>query len=251
MHWRWAAASQIGTSHLRLGTALQDAARCFVVGPNGTTICAMVCDGAGSAQYGGHGARLVCRTFEIELRRYFAATTTQPTDEELWNWVDAARDRMALAAEKRSIARQAFASTLVLLVVSGDETLVVHIGDGAVVTRDLQQSWRALSWPENGEYASTTYFVTDEPSPKLRISRSLEKFDAYAVFSDGIETIALDQRLSVPHAPFFRSMIAAVDGELSAGKSRALSNALASFLGSESVCAKTDDDKSLVLVSAR
>ena len=108
----------------------------------------MVCDGAGSAQYGGQGARLVCRTFEIELRRYFAATTTQPTDEELWNWVDAARDRMAVAAEKRSIARQAFASTLVLLVVSGNETLVVHIGDGAVVARDLQQSWRALSWPK-------------------------------------------------------------------------------------------------------
>jgi hypothetical protein len=211
----------------------------------------MVCDGAGSAQYGRQGANLVCRTFEIELRRHFVATATQPTDDVIWAWLDAARDRIAHAAEKRFVSRQAFGSTLVLLIASPNEILVAHIGDGAVVARDAQQNWTALSWPENGEYASTTYFVTDDPSPKLRVCRFVEKFDGYAIFSDGIEAIALDLQSSTPHAPFFRSMISAVDKELVPGKSRILSNALNDFLNSERVCAKTDDDKSLILVSTR
>jgi hypothetical protein len=211
----------------------------------------MVCDGAGSAPYGRQGANLVCRTFEIELRRHFVSTATQPTDEVIWAWVDAARDRIAHAAEKRLVTRQAFASTLVLLIASSNEILVAHIGDGAVVARDVHQNWTALSWPENGEYASTTYFVTDDPFPKLRMCRYAEKFDGYAIFSDGIESIALDIKTSSPHAPFFQSMISAVDEESAAGKSRMLSAALNDFLSSERVCAKTDDDKSLILVSAR
>jgi hypothetical protein len=155
-----------------------------------------------------------------------------------------------LAAERRSVRRQAFASTLVMLVIVDDALLVVHVGDGAIVARHLDKGWQTLSWPENGEYASTTYFVTDDPSPRVRIARFPAEYDAYALFSDGIEDLALNQQAMIPHEPFFRTMIGPLDGLATPGKSVLLSAALATFLSSPRVCDRTDDDKSLILASA-
>ncbi len=249
--WRWAAASQIGTSNSRLGTRKQDAAKCFLSGRQSSALCAIVCDGAGSAAFGGEGASLICRVLSIGLRNHFRACDDLPRDEDIWNWIDVARDRLALAAEHRATRRQAFASTLVLLAAAEGGVLTVHVGDGAVVARDKGGTWHALSWPENGEYASTTYFLTDDPTPRVRICRLVADFDAYAVFSDGIENLALDQKAMIPHEPFFRSMMTPLDAVAHAGKSADLSAALANFLNSDRVCGRTDDDKSLILVSAR
>lgn len=211
----------------------------------------MVCDGAGSATFGGQGASLICRALSIGFRAHFRTCDHLPTDENIWDWIDVARERLALAAERRGTRRQAFASTLVLLAATEGDTLILHVGDGAVVARGTDGTWRALSWPENGEYASTTYFVTDDPAPKLRISRLTEDFDAYALFSDGIEDLALDQKSMVPYEPFFRSMITPVDAAINSGNSPDLSKALANFLNSERVCDRTDDDKSIILASGR
>jgi hypothetical protein len=249
--WRWAAASQIGTSHSRLGTRKQDAACCFLAGPSSSVLCAIVCDGAGSAAFGGQGASLICRALSIGLKTHFRAHDELPTDDDVWGWIDVVRDKLALAAEHKATRRQAFASTLVLLAVVEKGVLIAHVGDGAVVARDNDGTWRALSWPENGEYASTTYFVTDDPAPRVRILRLAADFDAYGVFSDGIEDLALDQKAIIPHEPFFRSMMAPLDAAAHAGKSASLSEALSNFLNSERVCARTDDDKSLILASGR
>jgi hypothetical protein len=251
MAWRWAAASQIGTSHVRTGTRKQDAFRCFTTGRNGSVLCALVCDGAGSAAYGGEGASTIGRVLTIALREHFDTKDDLPTDEDVWGWVDTARDKLAEAAGARETTRRDFASTLVLLVVAGSEALVAHVGDGAVVVRDAAGAWRALSWPESGEYASTTYFVTDDPAPRLRLSRHPADFDAAAIFSDGIEQLALDLVAAVPHERFFQPMIAPLDSAKSAGKDRLLSAALGRFLDSPRVCDRTDDDKTVILASSR
>jgi hypothetical protein len=44
------------------------------------------------------------------LRRHFEDTDTMPTDEDIWSWVDLARDRLSGAADKRAKPRRAFAS---------------------------------------------------------------------------------------------------------------------------------------------
>jgi hypothetical protein len=251
MVWRWAAASQIGTSHVRMGTRKQDACRCFVLGKDAAIFCALVCDGAGSASYGGEGASLITRTISLALREHFELTANLPTDDEVWSWIDQARDLLARAANARRATPRDFASTMVLMVVSGQDTLTVHVGDGSIVVRATTGEWRALSWPESGEYASTTYFVTDDPAPRLRIERHRTDFDGAAVFSDGIENLALDLGARVPHEPFFRSMIAPVDRELRPGRMRDLSDALGGFLDGPRVCDRTDDDKSLIVASSR
>jgi hypothetical protein len=185
------------------------------------------------------------------LRRHFVGTATLPTDDDIWSWVDLARDRLSVAADKRAKPRRAFASTLVMLAATGEAVLTAHVGDGAVVGRSNVDDWATLSAPENGEYASMTYFLTDDPAPRLRISRFSGAYTALAVFSDGIENLALDHKTNAPHAPFFRSMLAPLDNATDTGRSVQLSSALSAFLGGPRVCEKTDDDKTLILASTR
>lgn len=214
-------------------------------------MCAIVCDGAGSAELGGEGASVVCRTLSSNLRSHFRCNADWPSDADIWAWLDEARDRLNVAAERRSKTLRAFASTLVMLVSSRSRVLAAHIGDGAIVGREQGDQWRTLSAPAHGEYASATYFVTDDPAPQLRITRLEEVFDAFAVFSDGIEYLVLDHQTNEPHTPFFRSMLAPLDATTEQGRSNKLSVALSGFLNGPRVCDKTDDDKTLLLLSAR
>ncbi|MCE7887676.1 MAG: protein phosphatase 2C domain-containing protein [Alphaproteobacteria bacterium PRO2] len=252
MRWRWALASQIGTSHTRLGTRKQDALKTFTLTDKkgSRVLCAMVCDGAGSAQYGGEGASLTCRLISQAVYQHFSNTDNIPDTEAIWSWIDAVRDCMEQAAKKREVARKGFACTLILLISRENKNMIVHIGDGAVVGRDHAGEWTALSWPENGEYASSTYFITDDPKPRVRIVENDQLYTAYALFSDGIEDMALNHKTMTAHAPFFTNMIRPLDNLSDEGKDRNLSAALASFLDSERVCERTDDDKSLILLSA-
>lgn len=250
--WRWAAASETGTSHIKLGTRKQDALSCILVGDNEFPVFSgIICDGAGSAEFGGEGASVLCRIMTLAIREHFKSSYEMPVEEQVWTWIDSARESLAIAARRRSIKRQAFASTLVMLVSTPNDCLTVHIGDGAIVGRERSGAWRAISWPESGEYASTTFFVTEDPAPKVRIAHFDPDFDAIALFSDGIENLALDQRSMVPHEPFFHTMMSPLDATPGIGKNNKLSAALASFLNSEKVCQRTDDDKSLILASAR
>jgi hypothetical protein len=223
----------------------------FRTGEDGHVLCAIVCDGAGSAEHGGEGASVICRTMTEALRRHFTSSAALPADEDIWSWVDTARDRLSVAADKRAKARRVFASTLVMVVAMRDSVLTVHVGDGAVVGRSSAADWSTLSPPENGEYASTTYFLTDDPAPRLRISRIPGIYTGLAVFSDGIENLVLDHKTSTPHVPFFQSMFAPLDSAISTGRSPQLSSALSTFLSGSRVCDKTDDDKTLILVSVQ
>ena len=246
--WRWAATSRIGTSHLRNGTRKQDA---YAVSPlSGKGLCLVVSDGAGSASHGGQGASLVCRSLTTNLRVWFATHDRLPDDEQVMAWVDELRDRLAIVAEARGLTRRQFAATLVLLAIWGGEILALQIGDSAMVGR-REGRWEAICWPENGEFASTTFFVTDDPEVRLRTARLPLDFDAFALFSDGIENVALDHLAVQPHARFFDPMLKPVDEARDTGKLAVLSAALGRYLDSAALCERTDDDKTLILLSGR
>jgi hypothetical protein len=244
--WRWAAASRIGTSHLRAGTRKQDAYTVKVLA--GDALCVVVSDGAGSASHGGQGASLVCRLLSTAFRDWIAKHADLPEDEQIREWIDMVRDRLSLVAERHGLTKRQFASTLILLVARGTDLLTLQIGDSALVGR-RDGAWEALCWPENGEFASTTYFVTDDPEPRLHIDRRDNDYDAFAAFSDGIESLALQHAEEQPHARFFDPMIKPVDQAADRGKLPALSAALGRYLDGPAICDRTDDDKTLVLAS--
>lgn len=190
----------------------------------------------------------MCRCLTTRLRTWFADRETLPDDEQIIGWVDELRDGLAVLAGTRGVGRRQFAATLVALVVKDDQLLALQIGDSALVARRAGV-WEAICWPENGEFASTTFFVTDDPEVRMRIARLELEHDAFALFSDGIEALALDHRTHQPYARFFEPMIKPVDQAAETGKLSALSSALGRYLDSPAVVERTDDDKTLILIS--
>ena len=137
---------------------------------------------------------------------------------------------------------------MAVIVVTPDEVVTLHIGDSAVVGRKGTE-WEVLCWPESGEYASTTYFVTDDPEPRLNIIRHTPEHNAFALFSDGVGDLALSHLEQNAHPRFFDPMLRPVDAAMGRGRLIELSAKLAAYLAGPSVCERTDDDKTLILIS--
>jgi serine/threonine protein phosphatase PrpC len=248
MAWKWASASVIGTSHIQNGDRLQDASAVLELG-NGC-IFAVVSDGAGSAKFGAFGAWLICRFLSVRFRKWIHEKPELPTDEDLWCWIDELRDWISSIAARRGTVPRQFAATLATIVVTPNEVVTLHIGDSAIVGRKGGE-WDVLCWPENGEYASSTYFVTDDPEPRLNIIRHPIEHDAFALFSDGVGDLALSHMEQAAHPQFFNPMMRPVDAALGKGRLVELSDKLATYLAGPSVCERTDDDKTLILISGR
>lgn len=247
--WSWAAAACKGTSHEKTGIRLQDAFACSSVKSNQAEyFFGIISDGAGSADYGGQGASIICNTISIAIKNHVANLEGLPTDLIIQGWVDKARDRIFQASVKRGLVPRDFAATLISVISNGDESVVFHVGDGCAVLKvESLDDWIAPTWPEQGEFASTTYFVTDEFELRLRINRYFGRVSAIALFSDGLERLALDFQQIRPFNGFFEGMIKPLISSNQVGKDKNLSNALKNYLNSDAINSRTDDDKSLII----
>lgn len=247
--WAWAAASSRGTSHEKSGERLQDAFVCFETNPDGESVLvSVVSDGAGSASFGGQGAALVCRTIGQGVRRLLASTRQLPEQTDIEGWIDGARDRIYAVAQRRGLAMRDFAATMVLAVSNGGETIIGHVGDGCAVLRNgVDGTWLAPSWPDHGEYASTTSFVTDDPAVKLRYVRHVGPVTAVVAFSDGLERLGLDFAAKLPSEKFFNGVTRPLFDGAALGRAAEMTTHLKAFLSSEAVNSRTDDDKTLVI----
>ena len=248
--WTWAAASRRGSGHADRGERRQDAWRAVAPAGAHTFLTLTACDGAGSASHGGEGASLAAWTIAECVRNWLSDNRCLPDAERVASWVLLARLRIARAAFTRGLVPADFATTLVVAISDGASTLTAHIGDGAIVGRDAASGdWLPLSWPEHGEYAATTYFVTDDPDLHLRVTIHDVAIDRLAVMTDGLERLALDFTSGVPHAPFFDGMFGPLAASGTVGRNRHLSQQIGAFLDSEHVLARTDDDKTLLLAA--
>jgi hypothetical protein len=170
-------------------------------------------------------------------------------DEVGRGWLDSIRDKIFIISDRMSASPKDLAATLVGVVASKEQVVICHVGDGACVIRNADdQEWHVASWPSHGEYASTTYFVTDDPHPNLRVSYTYGTFSDIAIFSDGLERLSLDFARQVAFKPFFDSMLKPLSG-LPPGRNRNLSSGLRRFLDSPVVTGRTDDDKSLIIAT--
>ena len=246
MAWRWVSASVIGTSHIRDGSRCQDAYAISELSDG--YLFAVVSDGAGTAKYGAFGAWLICRFLSVKFRKWLQNNSKLPCDEELANWIDQLRKQLSVIATRRETTSRQFAATLAAIIIAPNEIVTLHIGDSAIVGRSNGQ-WDVLCLPENGEYASSTYFVTDYSAPNLNISRHQRKYDAFALFSDGVGDLALSYIEQSAYPRFLNPMLRPIDAALGNGRLIGLSEKLAAYLASPLVCERTDDDKTLILIS--
>ena len=249
-HWSWIGACSTGSSHIKAGTGCQDFAAC-IEAPFGqsSVLIAVVSDGAGSAEFSAIGSRTVVRYLCRQLVSYVRSEGSHEpiSEEKAREWLDDIRDRISRFAAAQITTPREFAATLVAAIVFPNHMTVCHVGDGACAfRRQDQEEWEVASWPAHGEYASSTYFVTDDPEPALRLSNLEGKVTDIAVFSDGLERLALDFSKKSAFNRFFEPMSAPLLGQ-APGRGRTLSYQLRKFLCSSQVINRTDDDKSLIV----
>ena len=120
--------------------------------------------------------------------------------------------------------------------------------------RDLlwQRRLELVFWPERGEYANTTRFLTDEDAlATLQVGEFAAPPMDVALMSDGLEPLALHYASKTVHAPFFDPLFRSLQTTEGDGEIAALSAALESFLSSPRIAERSDDDLSLVIATRR
>jgi hypothetical protein len=252
--WRYVAASVVGTSHEKLGGICQDANGCQVhLLPSGEKVfVAAVADGAGSTLRGGDGAVRACSVFLNLANDHLSSGNgvEQISLETARSWIHEIQNALGKEAESISLNAREFACTLLGFVAGQTCTACLQIGDGVIVVADSEaRTYGHVFWPDRGEYANTTHFVTeDEAVEHLQFAAVQRQIVEAALLTDGLQDVALDYQQHAAHEPFFRGLFAPLKtaGE---GRSDELSQSLREFLSSHRVNEKTDDDKTLVLAS--
>lgn len=256
--WRHAASSVIGTSHLRSDTECQDFhAVTLVPAPSGAAVViAAAADGAGSAKRSLHGAREACYTF-FEWAHLAVARFGQALDflhdRFAIDTLEDIRARIGERAKESGESPSAYACTMLGAIVGEDEAFFLQIGDGAIVyrMRDTEAAtWRLALSPQRGEFANETVFVTRRDAAKrISVARIAGPVAEFALMTDGVEHLAVKLATGEPHARFFEHVFAGLRGAPGIGTAAAHEAWLEAFLASPQVCARTDDDKTLVLCS--
>jgi hypothetical protein len=247
--WRFAAARAPGTSHLKTGLGCQDDLACAIAADG--TFVAAVADGAGSASMAEVGARTAVQVVVGFVQKALEQREHEPV-RMLRNAAQEARNRLADLAREHGTELRELACTLLAVIVGPQTGAALQIGDGVIVLGRDGSDWGWVFWPQRGEFANTTHFLTDEDAASfLRVEELNEPFSEVALMTDGLERLALHYATTSAYRPFFEAIFKPLhhtDGE---GKIESLSIELEKFLVSEAVRERTDDDVSLIIGTRR
>lgn len=167
-------------------------------------------------------------------------------------WITQISDQICEYANEEGLKRREYACTLLVVVAKPRQGCFFQVGDGAIVVGS-EGEYFPVFWPITGEYANSTYFITDVSAIKqLQFEIINDQFlEDIALMSDGLQGLALHFQTKTAYSPFFRPMFDQLAEEAYLGFSSVLSATLQRFLDSESVCNRTDDDKTLILSTCR
>lgn len=246
--WKIAAASATGTSHLIRKTECQD--DCWAneekTSQGESVLSIFVADGAGSALKGGDGARKAMEIAAAFVSDACIKENFSLTESFALGCAMAVRGAIVSEAQATSLTPRDFACTFLGVLVSASKTLVVQIGDGGIVI-DVGDGLEVAVVPMTGEYANMTHFITDENAHELLAVKVFDKpATRIGAFSDGIQRLALNMAENTPYDPFFLPFFDVL-GNSALDQRDSLSAALDSYLKSDLINSRTDDDKTLVL----
>jgi hypothetical protein len=245
-YWIILGASVQGTQHIQESLPLQDAFEFRTEGDN--TLLIGVADGLGSAPLSATGARLAVTAslnwLEAALWRGFPQSE-QEWEDLIQETVINARAAIEEQAQNQNIGIDDYATTLLLAIATPDILVTGHVGDGAVVAMQSKGPLLTMSEPQNGEYINETFSITSiNARLSLHVGFNPRFVDCLALFSDGLQRLALHQQDNSPHEPFFKPLFDQMPGIEDPAKAVSI---LANFLNSDRVNALTGDDKTLVL----
>lgn len=246
MTWQIMGASVQGTSHVRSGLPCQDA---FAYQVSGQGVLLAVADGLGSAPRAEQGAKLAVTEVLAALQGgHHAHHTVAPSwEHQLVAAFQHTRECLQQEADAQNVPLREYGTTLLVAVMERDCFATAHIGDGAIVALLADGSLLTASTPQRGEYANeTTPLTADHALDSLCIAvHHPVQVQAVALLTDGLQNLSLNLASGIPYAPFFTPFFEAITHQ--PFDAPAMSAQLADFLASERVCAKTDDDKTLLI----
>jgi hypothetical protein len=215
------------------------------------TLIAVVADGAGTAELAHIGAEIAVATVSSVAQLGVRAGRDDYQDI-LREGAALARQRLVEAAAERKAAPRDLACTLLAVIVAPIGGGALQIGDGVIVIGEQPLSWRWLFWPQKGEYANTTFFLSDEKAlAKAEVAALPDEVQDVALMSDGLEPLSLQFAARKAHEPLFRTVLAPLHAATNKGEATALSAGLATLLASPAVRSRTEDDASLIIATRR
>lgn len=194
--WRISSCAIRGKSHFAGNVPCQDKVACFKKNEVAVVVLA---DGAGSAKMSHFGAELVtnvvgdtlCDNFEY----FFDLDNAKIVKVDL---VNICREALKKFADAKSCELRDLACTLLFAAVKGDKYIVGHIGDGVIgYMRD--NVLKVASYPDNGEFANQTVFVTSSSAvDTMRLAKgNLHGMQGFVLMSDGSENSLFDKRRKI------------------------------------------------------
>lgn len=249
--WKIVNKSVIGTSHQVVGAGLQD---CNLVAhisdrSGSPWLCCLIADGAGSSRHGDIGAE----TALYRMRDYvgdYLKRTEKPvfTKDQILEGIQLVRAELTETARVSKHSLREYATTLAGAFIGDRAACFFQVGDGATIATSRAVSG-IVFWPEEGDFANSTYFITDSDfEAHVQFCYATCRFDELAMFTDGLQRLALVYESRTVFLPFFEPMMAALR-KVSTAEATKLNEPLETFLSSSAVTARTDDDKTLVLAT--
>jgi uncharacterized protein YerC len=247
--WNVAAASVQGTSHIKRSQPCQDAHHWVVV--DGTVLVAAVADGAGSVSLSDVGSSLAVKTAVEAIEDRAEKLKTLKNQED---WSDFFQDICHLTlnvleaeADLLQVDKRELSTTLILVVATPEAIATAQIGDGAVVMRDAVDQITGLTNPNVEEFLEFTTFLTSPQAlNSIQIGFWEGRVTQLAMFSDGLQLLALKMPEGNPHLPFFVPLFQAIAQEPDMEE---MNRGLTEFLVSDRVTSKADDDLTLLLAN--
>jgi hypothetical protein len=248
--WKAIYDSVQGTSHQSAEIPCQDACCVASLTDPHEMFIAICADGAGSAQHSERGAKAVCKLFIQFLQQAPPDSFSDPqaTANSIVEVCSKIRTEIESIATAEQIELRELACTMLASIVFGTFAVFVQIGDGAIVVLG-ERGYETVFWPQSGEYLNTTNFLTDaEYAKKLEVRIVDSRVDEFAMFTDGLERLALRVNDRAAHEPFFRPLFQSLRA---ATQPDDYLQPLRQFLTSQRVNDRTDDDKTLILATRR
>lgn len=211
----------------------------------GDCALALLADGAGSTHLGGLGAKIAVESGQAFLTKAVPHLPVFDKDmTELLFMALFTETRQALLRQAKETQRPLndFATTFMGALVTPQAYASFQIGDGFLVYVDAQGFQRCPSH-QSSEYANETSFLTDSIlDPSFCFRQGPTSF--FALSSDGLQTVAIDQSTGTPHPGFFEPFQTYMHR---ASSEDDIEREILTFLRSSPLAARVKDDCSLAL----
>jgi hypothetical protein len=281
MTWKAIARSAIGTNHQKQQMPCQDYGDYKILN---NAIIGAVADGAGCAKYADIGAELAVKTvletfteqdiFTI-TESYCSGSSVSETrnqpklrmadqngngsvvinqpqflcGQEVSQLFTKTVKKVVTALEEKATSDgysvDDLACTLLIVVATPLGITAMQIGDGFITVRYQQEEPQLLFPPDKGEYINETTFVTSANALKtMQVVVQTGHPEFICASTDGLERLAIRMSDWTPFVPFFQPL---EEYLRETDNSEQEEEYLMSFLNSDRLNARTDDDKTLLL----